>query len=108
MIVVKKEFIQETCKNIKYYFMSKKSFPFLFIKYDIKTSWTYSRLSKLYVRVGSKKITPKKNTHFLFFWGGAVCLRSIDPFHMVTYYMEWVTTPWTHGTSRFKSTEQKI
>ena len=79
MIVVKKGFIRGTCKNIQYYFMSKKSFPFLFIKYDIRTFWTYSRLSKLYVRVGSKKITPKKNTHFFFFWGGGRVSKKYRP-----------------------------
>ena len=24
------------------------------------------------------------------------CPRSSDPFYMVTYYIKWVTTPWTH------------
>ena len=27
-----------------------------------------------------------------------VCPRSSDPFHIVTYYIKWVTTSWTDGT----------
>ena len=26
-----------------------------------------------------------------------VCLKSSDPFHIVTYYIKWVTTSWTDG-----------
>ena len=26
-----------------------------------------------------------------------VCPGSSDPFHIVTYYMKWVTTSWTHS-----------
>ena len=26
-----------------------------------------------------------------------VCPRSSDPFYIVTYYIKWVTTPWTHS-----------
>ena len=27
-----------------------------------------------------------------------VCPRSSDPFHIVSYCIEWVTTSWTHST----------
>ena len=27
----------------------------------------------------------------------AVCSRSSDPFHIVSYYMKWVTTSWTYS-----------
>ena len=27
-----------------------------------------------------------------------VCLGSSDPYHIVSYYMEWVTTSWTYST----------
>ena len=26
------------------------------------------------------------------------CPRSSDPFYIVSYYMEWVTTSWTHSS----------
>ena len=26
-----------------------------------------------------------------------VCPGSSDPFYIVTYYIKWVTTSWTHG-----------
>ena len=26
-----------------------------------------------------------------------ICPRSSDPFYIVTYYMNWVTTSWTHS-----------
>ena len=26
-----------------------------------------------------------------------VCPRSSDPFYVVTYYIKWVTTSWTHS-----------
>ena len=29
-----------------------------------------------------------------------VCPRSLDPFYMVSYYMKWLTTSWTHSTTR--------
>ena len=28
----------------------------------------------------------------------AVCPRSSDPFHIVSYYINWVTTSWTYST----------
>ena len=28
-----------------------------------------------------------------------ICLRSSDLFYVVTYYIKWVTTSWTHSTS---------
>ena len=28
----------------------------------------------------------------------AVCPRSSDPYYIVTYYIKWVTTSWTHST----------
>ena len=28
------------------------------------------------------------------------CPRSSDPFHIVTYYIKWVTTSWTHRTAK--------
>ena len=28
---------------------------------------------------------------------GTVCPGSSDPFHIVSYFMKWVTTSWTHG-----------
>ena len=30
------------------------------------------------------------------------CPGSSDPFYIVSYYIEWVTTSWTHGTCFFK------
>ena len=30
---------------------------------------------------------------------GTVCLRSSDPFYIVTCYIKWVTTSWTDGTT---------
>ena len=27
-----------------------------------------------------------------------VCPRSTDPFYIVTYYIEWVTTSWTYSS----------
>ena len=30
---------------------------------------------------------------------GTVCPRSSDPFYIVSYYINWVTTSWTHSTS---------
>jgi len=27
-----------------------------------------------------------------------VCPRSCDPFHIVSYFIEWVTTSWTYNT----------
>ena len=29
-----------------------------------------------------------------------ICPRSSDPFHIVTYYMKWVTTSWTYSISK--------
>ena len=29
---------------------------------------------------------------------GTVCPGSSDPFYVVTYYIKWVTTSWTHST----------
>ena len=29
---------------------------------------------------------------------GTVCPRSCDPFYIITYYIKWVTTSWTHST----------
>ena len=30
---------------------------------------------------------------------GAVCPKSSDPLYIVIYYIEWVTTSWTHSSS---------
>ena len=30
-----------------------------------------------------------------------VCPRSKDPFYVVTYYIKWITTSWTHSTKAF-------
>ena len=30
-----------------------------------------------------------------------VCPRSSDPFYIVTYYIKWVTTSWTHSRSQY-------
>ena len=27
-----------------------------------------------------------------------VCPKSSDPFHIISYYIKWVTTSWTHST----------
>ena len=29
-----------------------------------------------------------------------ICLRSSDPFYIVSYYIKWVTTSWTHSRSK--------
>ena len=29
---------------------------------------------------------------------GTVCPGSSDPFHIVSYYIKWVTTSWTYST----------
>ena len=29
-----------------------------------------------------------------------VCPKSSDPFHIVSYYIKWVTTSWTHSIIR--------
>ena len=28
-----------------------------------------------------------------------ICPRSIDPFYVISYYIEWVTKSWTHSRS---------
>ena len=30
---------------------------------------------------------------------GTICPRSSDPFYIVNYYINWVTTSWTHSSS---------
>jgi len=38
---------------------------------------------------------------FPFFYGEyTVCLRSGDPFYIVTYYIKWLTTSWTHSAKK--------
>ena len=32
-----------------------------------------------------------------------ICPKSSDPFYIVTYYIKWVTTSWTHSMYRFSS-----
>ena len=34
-----------------------------------------------------------------------VCPRSSDPFYVVTYYIEWVTTSWTHSSEYNECTQ---
>ena len=29
--------------------------------------------------------------------GGTVCPRGSDPFYIVSYYIKWATTSWTHS-----------
>ena len=36
------------------------------------------------------------NNEYIFH---TMCPRSSDPFYIVTYYIIWVTTSWTHGKS---------
>ena len=31
---------------------------------------------------------------------GTVCPASSDPFYIIPYYIKWVTTSWTHSTSK--------
>ena len=28
-----------------------------------------------------------------------ICQRSSDPFYLVSYYIKWVTTSWTHSST---------
>ena len=36
-----------------------------------------------------------------------MCQRSSDPFYIVTYYMNWVTTTWTHSMSNLEERGRK-
>ena len=51
-----------------------------------KTSWGYS--------TGDIFIT----IHIINLY--TVCPGSSDPFYIVTYYINWVTTSWTHGIAQ--------
>ena len=43
--------------------------------------------------IGAKQFTNKETDKH------TICPRSSDPFYIVTYYMKWVTTSWTHSTN---------
>ena len=37
-----------------------------------------------------------------------VCPRTSCPFYVVTYYIKWVTTSWTHSMLRMKSIDRTV
>ena len=39
---------------------------------------------------------------------GTICPTSSDPYYIVTYYIEWVTTSWTHSMYKFHMTNNAI
>ena len=39
-----------------------------------------------------------RDIYFLFYYD-TVCPISSDPFYIVCYYIQWVTTSWTHSTN---------
>ena len=68
--------------------------------------WYFSRQSPgRYNLLSPQKITQSQSLGL-----GSVCYESMwyivcpgssDPFYMVTYYIKWVTTYWTHSTSLY-------
>ena len=75
--------------------------PFYIVSYYIKwvtTSWTYSIDESVEKRALNPQLV---NTRWLIGQCCApavtVCPRSSDPFYIVSYYINWVNTSWTHS-----------
>ena len=67
------------------------------------SSWKIACFSKFWSRLLCTmfKISKIYNVHPIPLLIYTVCPRSNCPFYIVRYYIKWVTTSWTHSTSKY-------